>query len=64
MTRPDRFSPGAAIAGLLSVAIGILFILEAAGSLTVAHGILWPASIVGLGAAMVAEALMRHVDSR
>ena len=60
MARPDRFSPGAALAGLLAIAIGVLFALEAAGSIEVEHGILWPASIVALGVAMVAEALMRQ----
>ena len=64
MARPGRFSPGAAIVGLLSIALGILFILEAAGRVDVAHGILWPAAIVMLGVAMVAEALAQQADRR
>lgn len=57
---PARFSPAAALAGLLAIGIGVLYLLEVAGSIEVDEPVLWPLSILALGVAMVAEALLRQ----
>lgn len=62
MEREHRFSPGAALAGLMCIGIGLLFILEVAGSLVVRPEVLWPAAIIGLGVALVIEAVVRHAE--
>ncbi len=62
MGRESRFSLGAAIAGLMSMGIGVLYALEVAGSLVVKPEILWPAAVIGLGVVFVVEAVMRHAD--
>lgn len=62
MAREHRFSAGAALVGLLCIGIGLLFILEVAGSLVVQPEILWPAAIIGLGVALVVEAVVRHAE--
>ena len=62
MAREPRFSLGGVLAGLLCIAIGMLFVLEVAGSLVVKPDILWPASVVGLGVIFVVEAVRRQAD--
>ena len=59
-SHPARFSPAAALAGLLSIAIVVLYLLEVAGSIEVEEPVLWPLAILALGVAMVAEALLRQ----
>jgi len=62
MAREPRFSLGAAIAGLMCIGIGLLYVLEVAGSLVVKPEILWPAAVIGLGVVFVIEAVWRHAD--
>lgn len=56
------FSPGAALAGLLAIALGTLGMLDAADVTAVEPGLVWPGAIVILGLALVAHAITRHAE--
>ncbi len=56
------FSPGAALAGLLAIALGVLGILDAADVLAIEPGLVWPGAVVILGIALVAHAITRHTE--
>lgn len=62
MARPERFSPGGALAGLLAVALGILSILDASGNIDLDGRVLWPAGLIALGVVLVVEAVARQAE--
>ena len=55
-----RFDPGAAIVGLVFVALGIVFTLEALDVWELELGVVVSALVIGLGLAVLASAASRN----
>ena len=57
--RGGRFNPGAALAALIFIAIGILFLLDTLDTTDIRRELVWPAMLIALGLAVMLSALWR-----
>ncbi|MEX2446536.1 MAG: hypothetical protein WD734_04280 [Dehalococcoidia bacterium] len=53
------FNPGAALAGLVFIAAGTMFLLDSLGALRVLPGILLPVVVIALGISLVIGGIFR-----
>ena len=58
--RRRRYDFGTALAGLVFIAAGVMFLLDRLGNIELRSGAILPAVIVGLGLALVVSSLQRH----
>jgi hypothetical protein len=56
----ERFDAGGVIAGLVFVALGIVFLLDRLDVWDLRFEVLWPAVLVGAGVLIVIGALLRR----
>jgi multisubunit Na+/H+ antiporter MnhB subunit len=54
-----RFNPGAALAGIIFIAIGVLFLLDSLDATEIRREVVWPAMLIALGLAVILSALWR-----
>jgi hypothetical protein len=54
------FSPRAALIGLLFVALGVLFFLDAIDAIHLRLGVILPLAVIGAGLAVIAGAMRRR----
>lgn len=57
--RQGRFNPGAALAALIFIAIGTLFLLDLLDVTEIRREVVWPAMLIALGLAVILSALWR-----
>ena len=55
-----RYDVGAAIAGMVFLAAGGVFLAESLGAIVIRDGVVLPAVVIGLGVALVAGAFRRR----
>lgn len=53
------FNPGAALAGLIFIALGVLFLLDTLDVTNLRRDVLWPAMLIALGVAVIISAAWR-----
>lgn len=54
------FNPGAMLAGIIFVVLGVLFLLDSIDAANIRRDIVWPAVLIALGAALVISAFWRN----
>lgn len=53
------FNPGAALAGLIFIVLGVLFLLDTLDVTNLRRDLLWPAMLIALGLAVILSAAWR-----
>lgn len=56
----DRFDAGGVIAGLVFIALGVIFLLDRLDVWELRFDIVWPAVLIGVGVVVLVGALLRR----